>query len=186
MLDDAAALLDVESIKRLKARYCRHLDAKDWTSWRELFSDDFTIDLAGADGKGIVGVDGFVVYTRRTIGKATQPTVHHVHAPEITLTSATTASGVWALNDVVRLVPGVTLHGYGHYHETYEKVSGHWLIASSRLTRLREDIATPLLTFHGASRLRAAAARLARRTSDVETGPSRHSASNAASAEGSS
>jgi hypothetical protein len=173
MLDDAAALFDVESIKQLKARYCRHLDAKDWTSWRELFTDDFTSDLAGADGRGMVGVDEFVVYTRRTIGKATQPTVHHVHAPEITLTSTTTACGVWALNDVVRLLPGVTLYGYGHYYETYEKASGHWLISSSRLTRLREDIAIPLLTLHGASRLRSAAARLARRTSDVETGPPR-------------
>ena len=31
------------------------------------------------------------------------------------------------------------LHGYGHYHETYEKLDGRWLIASRRLTRIRVD-----------------------------------------------
>ncbi len=36
------------------------------------------------------------------------------------------------------------LEGYGHYHETYEKVEGDWLIASSTLTRLHMDfIAAP-------------------------------------------
>ena len=50
--------------------------------------------------------------------------MHQVHAPEITLTSDTTATGVWALEDVVRLAPGVNLNGRGHYHETYEKVDG--------------------------------------------------------------
>ena len=38
------------------------------------------------------------------------------------------------------MAPGVNLRGYGHYHETYEKVDGQWLITSSTLTRLREDI----------------------------------------------
>ena len=44
------------------------------------------------------------------------------------------------LEDVVRLAPGVNLRGYGHYHETYRKVDGRWLIESSTLTRLREDV----------------------------------------------
>ncbi|MDO3635708.1 nuclear transport factor 2 family protein [Mycolicibacterium arseniciresistens] len=164
-MDDAAALTDIEAIKLLKARYCRYLDAKDWVAWRSLLGDDFTSEIAGAGGRQTVGADEFVAYTRRTIGKPSQPTVHHVHAPEITLTSATTAHGVWALKDVVRLIPMVTLHGYGHYHETYEKCDNRWRITSSRLTRLREDVAIPLLPAALATRLRVAAAKLARRTS---------------------
>jgi hypothetical protein len=31
------------------------------------------------------------------------------------------------------------MRGYGHYHETYEKVDGHWRIKSSTLTRLHTD-----------------------------------------------
>ncbi len=165
-MDDVATLLEVEAIKQLKAQYCRYLDAKDWDTWRELFDDDFTSVIAGAGGRQTVGADDFVVYVRRTIGKSSQPTVHQVYAPEITLTSATTAAGVWALSDVVRLLPAVTLHGYGHYHETYEKTDGRWRIKTSTVTRLREDITAPLP--HGiATRLRVTAAKLARRTSPV-------------------
>ena len=35
---------------------------------------------------------------------------------------------------------GVRLHGYGHYHETYEKTDDEWRIASSTLTRLHMDL----------------------------------------------
>ncbi len=165
-MNEAAALFDIELIKQLKARYCRHLDAKDWTAWRELFADDFVSEIAGTGGRAIVGADEFVSYTRSTLGKRSQPTVHQVHAPEISLTSPTSARGVWALSDVVRLLPALTLRGYGHYHETYEKHDGRWRLKSSQLTRLREDVVTPLLTLHDARHLRAAAAKLARRWSN--------------------
>lgn len=164
-MDDVATLLDIEAIKQLKARYCQHLDSKNWIAWRDLFADHFTSEISGAGGRRTVGADEFVAYTRRTIGRPSQATVHQVHAPDITLTSATTARGVWALNDVVRLIPLVTVHGYGHYHETYEKDDGRWRITSSRLTRFREDVAGPVLPGALATRLRVAAAKLARRTS---------------------
>jgi hypothetical protein len=86
-----------------------------------------------------------------------------VHAPEIELTSATTATGVWALQDVVRLAPGLNLQGYGHYHETYEKIDGRWYIKTSKLTRLREDIFNPVFSFRVPERLRDAGAALARK-----------------------
>ena len=139
-------MLEIESIKQLKARYCRYLDTKDWSAWRGIFADDFVSDTAEAGGQIITGADEFVAYIRKTLGKPTQPTVHQVHAPEIELISATTARGVWALEDVVRLAPGVNLKGYGHYLETYEKVDGKWCIKTSKLTRLREDIFNPIFT----------------------------------------
>ena len=162
-MNDDTALMDIESIKQLKARYCRYLDTKDWDRWRDLFTDDFVGDTTAAGGAVIVGGDEFMAYTRHTIGRPSQATVHHVHAPEIELTSATTARGIWALNDIVRLVPALTLHGYGHYHETYEKRDGHWRITTSQLTRLREDIAVPLMPQRIARRVRAMAASFARR-----------------------
>src|ERR1700733_10446802 len=104
---DAATLLAIESIKQLKARYCRYLDTKDWAAWRTIFTDDFVSDTSASGGQGIVGAAEFVAYPRETLGKPSQPTVHQVHAPEIELLSETTARGVWALEDVVRLAPGV-------------------------------------------------------------------------------
>ena len=161
--DNVATLLAIESIKQLKARYCRYLDAKDWAGWRTIFTDDFVSDTTEAGGKLIIGADDFVAFTRNNIGRRWQPTAHQVHAPEIELTSATTARGVWALQDVVRFGPGVTLVGYGHYHETYESIAGKWLIKSSKLTRLREDFVTPLFSLYISDRVRRAAARLASR-----------------------
>ena len=161
--DNAATLLAIESIKQLKARYCRYLDAKDWATWRSIFTDDFVSDTAEAGGRLITGADDFVAFTRRNIGRPTQATAHQVHTPEIDLTSATTARGVWALQDVVRFGPGVTLVGYGHYHETYENIAGRWLIKSSKLTRLREDIVTPVFSLYISDRVRRVAARLASR-----------------------
>lgn len=162
-MDDAVALVEIEAIKRLKARYCRHLDSKDWSAWRGVFADDFVSDTAEAGGLVIAGADEFVAFIRKTLGKPSQPTVHQVHAPEIELTSPSTATGVWALNDVVRLGPGVNLQGYGHYHETYEKTAGQWRIKTSKLTRLREDVFNPLFSVRISPRVRAAAAPMARR-----------------------
>lgn len=160
-MDDAAALIEIEAIKQVKARYCRFLDTKDWPAWRSLFSDDFRSDTSAAGGKVIVGADEFVAFTRRSLrGNAT---VHQVHAPEIELTSPTTAQGVWALEDVVRLAPGLNLRGYGHYRETYEKVDGRWLITASTLTRLREDIFNVAFSLYLSERIKRTAARVARR-----------------------
>jgi hypothetical protein len=162
-MDDAAALSEIESIKQLKARYCRYLDTKDWDAWRQIFTDDFLSDTSEAGGKVVEGADAFVAYVRKTLGQPGRPTVHQVHAPEIELTSPTTAKGVWALNDVVRLAPGLNLNAYGHYHETYEKVDGQWRIKSSKLTRLRQDVFNPVFSLRISDRMQNAAARLARR-----------------------
>jgi hypothetical protein len=163
MVEQSESLAEIEELKQLKARYCRLLDTKDWTGWRALFADDFVSDTAAAGGLVITGADEFVAFVRKTLGRPSRPTAHQVHTPEITLTSATTATGIWALQDVVRFAPGTTMVGYGHYHETYEKIDGQWRIASSRLTRLREDIVTPLFSLYISDRLRNAAVRIGRR-----------------------
>ena len=147
-----ADLVEIEAIKQLKARYCRLLDTGDWAAWRTLFADDFLSDTSPAGGKVIRGADEFVAFTRKSLRG--QATVHQVHAPEIELTSATTARGVWALEDVVRFGPGVNLRGYGHYHETYEKIDGQWRFKSSTLTRLREDIFNGLVSVYISVRMR--------------------------------
>jgi hypothetical protein len=160
-MDDTTALLEIEAIKQLKARYCRHLDTKDWTAWRGIFADDFVSDTSEAGGKVIVGADAFVEFTRKSL--RSQPTVHQVHAPEIELTSPTTGNGVWALEDVIRFGPGVNLRGYGHYRETYQKVDGRWHIKSSKLTRLREDVFNGLVSVYVSNRIRKVLMSAARR-----------------------
>ena len=132
---------DLEAIRRLKARYFRTLDTKDWDGLRQLFSDDVVIDTTASGGDVVTGADPFISFLRDALDGTV--TVHQGHMPEIDLTSATTATGIWALHDIVIWPNGMRLDGYGHYHETYEKVDGAWRIASSTLTRLHMDLVGP-------------------------------------------
>ena len=131
----------MEAIRQLKARYFRTMDTKDWEEMRKVFTDDVVADTSAAGGSVITGADEFVGFLEETLSGAT--TVHQGHMPEIALTSPTTATGIWALNDVVIWPNGTRLDGYGHYHETYEKVGYDWRIKSLKLTRLHTDIHAP-------------------------------------------
>ena len=130
---------DVEEIKKLKARYFRCLDTKDWDGYRGVFTDDVFLDLPTPEGRGTQqGIDTFMNYVRAlTIVQS----VHHGHMPEIELTSPTTATGIWAMEDHVQFREGYESHGYGHYHETYEKADGRWRIKTMKLSYLRMDVA---------------------------------------------
>jgi hypothetical protein len=66
-------------------------------------------DTSAAGGSVIEGGDEFVAFVSRMLAKAV--TVHQVQQPEIDLASPTAASGTWAMLDVVRFRPGITLHG---------------------------------------------------------------------------
>ena len=132
---------DIEAIKQLKARYFRTLDTKDWDGYRQVFTDNVVIDTTEAGGERITGAEEFLAYLGQALAGAT--TVHQGHMPEITLTSDTTATGIWALHDIVIWPGGMRLDGFGHYYETYAKTDDGWRIASSKLTRLHADFVVP-------------------------------------------
>jgi uncharacterized protein (TIGR02246 family) len=158
-----SSLDDLRAIEQLKARYCRTLDTKDWEGFRQVFSDDFVSDTSSSGGKVIAGADEFVAFVRGALSNAV--TVHQVQQPEIELTSSTTATGIWAMLDIVRFKAGLTMHGFGHYHEEYHKdADGRWRITSSRLTRLREEIRLPFLTVFVSDRIRRGMQRAAARS----------------------
>jgi hypothetical protein len=128
---------DVEAIKQLKARYFRLMDTKDWDGMRQVFADDVYIDTTDSGGRVVEGADNFMAGLRAILQDVL--TVHHGHMPEIELTSATTATGIWSMEDMLRWPDGNELHGYGHYYEEYEKVDDRWRIKKMTLTRLRTD-----------------------------------------------
>jgi uncharacterized protein (TIGR02246 family) len=128
----------VAAIKRLKARYFRTMDTKDWGAMRAVFTDDVVMDTTASGGGIITGADEFMEFLEATLGEAV--TVHHGHMPEIELTGPTTATGIWALQDLIIWPDGTRLVGYGHYHESYRLIDDRWLIARSTLTRLHLDL----------------------------------------------
>lgn len=128
---------DVEAIRQLKARYFRTMDTKDWQAMRRVFTDDAVIDTSASWGAVIAGADQFMSFLQETLSGVI--TAHYGHMPEITVNSPSTASGIWALEDMLIWPDGSRMHGYGHYHETYEKIDGTWLIRTSTLSRLHME-----------------------------------------------
>lgn len=129
---------DIEAIRQLKARYFRTMDTKDWTAMRLVFADDVVIDTTESGGGVESGVDEFMAFLSQTLEGVI--TAHHGHMPEIEVTSPTTATGIWALQDTLWWPDGTVLRGYGHYHETYEKTGDRWLIKTQKLTRLHMEV----------------------------------------------
>ena len=124
---------DIEAIKRLRARYTRAVDTKDW----HLFGDSLAEDARLSTDHGVTeGRAAMIEFISGALATAT--TVHHVHQPEIELTGPDSATGIWAMDDYVDFETFV-LRGYGHYNEEYVRTPDGWKIQSSMLTRLRVD-----------------------------------------------
>ena len=146
-------LLAIEEIKRLFARRLRAMDTKDWALYDTCHAPDATLDSFATlpeehrpPGAIARGKDQILTMIQKVVdGKVKLTTVHNAHMAEIEITSPTTATGIWAMEDLLWWQNGEAqehLRGFGHYHETYEKIDGVWLIKSRVLTRLRVD-ATP-------------------------------------------
>jgi uncharacterized protein (TIGR02246 family) len=132
---------NIEDIKRLKARYFRTMDQKDWDAWAQVFATDAVMEIPEVD-KVLTGRDAIVGFVSKVLAEAT--TVHQGHMPEIELTGADAATGIWAMFDYVEVPASESaerfgFHGYGHYYEEYVREDGAWRIARTRLTRLRVD-----------------------------------------------
>lgn len=142
---DVEKLLAIEEIKQLKAKYFWGLDHKDWEFWRrEVWASDARLIVPEA-GRDEVGIDAVIAYV--SASTADQVSVHHGHMPIIDITSDTTATAIWAMEDRLYrtkehpLEDGSTfLHGFGHYHETYVRTDAGWRIATTKLTRLRVEM----------------------------------------------
>jgi hypothetical protein len=137
--DDSGA--EVEAIKQLKASYFANIDAKNWDGLRELLAPDVVEDTTCSAGPILIGRDPFIAFLKLTLGAAN--THHQGYDPHIKLTSATTAEGLWTLEDVLIFAGTLGVHGYGHYNDRYQKVDGKWVVKYSKLTRTRIDLINP-------------------------------------------
>jgi len=132
---------EVDAIKQLKASYFQNIDAKNWDGLRDLLAPDVVEDTTCSAGPIFYGRDPFIAFLKLTLGAAN--THHQGYDPHIHLTSATTAEGLWTLEDVLIFGGTVGVHGYGHYNDRYSKVNGQWIVKYSKLTRTRLDLINP-------------------------------------------
>ncbi len=142
-MDALETLVALEEIKKLRAKYWRSLDTKQWEEWGSVFTEDCWllfdggVSTGGGDPQTNPKVEtrkGMVETVSAMLHQAV--TVHQGHFPEIDFISDTEAKGIWPMEDIVEH-ENVWIHGHGHYHDTYRKVDGKWLISSVHLTRLR-------------------------------------------------
>ena len=132
-MTDVERMLALEDIFRLKGRRDRALDTKDWDTYLALHVPDHVSENEGEEPRrgAKANVDGVA---RILEGIST---VHHCHTPEITFESPTTARGVWGMEDILvdTQTKRLLLHGFGFYHERYEKRDGEWLFCWRQLRR---------------------------------------------------
>jgi len=151
-MDRLEELSAIEDIKRLKAKYFRTLDTKDWSGFASVFAPDAQMDMraelrhqagrnAGTLLQGrdpvLVGPDVITAFVSAAL-PAELTSVHQGYMPEIILTGPDSASGIWAMTDYLEQA-GTGIHGYGHYHETYRRYGDTWLIQTLELRRIRVD-----------------------------------------------
>jgi hypothetical protein len=133
---DPSALVEIEAIKQLKARYFRLIDTQAWDAFEQLFTADASLRWGPGPDEILHGRERIRAGVSASLEGAV--TVHHGHMPEIELTGEDTARGIWSMFDRVDH-PRYLLLGFGHYHEDYRKREGVWRIERLELTRLHEE-----------------------------------------------
>jgi hypothetical protein len=131
----------IEEIRQKKAAYCRFLDTKKFNEWGKLFIPEAKVTMFDVEGNLLYGFDSFEELKGPTVElfSVTQ-TIHQVHNMEVEFISETEASVIWSMEDMhinspESNQPFKTLHGYGHYYETWKLVGNEWLIARVELRR---------------------------------------------------
>ncbi|UMG94527.1 nuclear transport factor 2 family protein [Nocardioides sp. TF02-7] len=125
---------DVDAICRLKYRYLRLLDTKQWDEFGRCFAPGATADYAGLAFDDPVAL---VDYMRANVGEGVI-TMHTVHHPEIDV-DGDTATGRWYLHDKV-LVDAFrfALEGAAIYADRYVRTADGWRIAHTGYERTFE------------------------------------------------
>ena len=135
---------ELEAIRQLKARYFRLMDTQQFDDWHTCFTDDINAVYEGAprltkDASTEIAIDGCAALVAGVRGLMTgAKSIHEGYMPEIELTSATTATGIWLMHEQVHL-PTCIFKGWGHYHEEYVKQSDGWKISKIHLTRMHTE-----------------------------------------------
>lgn len=134
---DMSTADDVAAIARLKYRYLRCLDTKQWDDFATCFAADATADY---NGLAFDDPATLVAYMRANMGEGVL-TMHQAHHPEIDLDPAdpNRASGTWYLHDkVVVDAFRFALEGGALYSDRYVRVAEGWRIQHTGYRRTFE------------------------------------------------
>ena len=131
----------IKNIREAKSRYCRFVDTKQWKDFAKLFARKPKIRFLNVDGTVLAefeSTDDFVAVT--TAYLTDTKTIHQVHNDEIEIVSETEVKAIWSMEDYIVFNDReddrpASMHGYGHYHETWRLEENAWRLASIELRR---------------------------------------------------
>ena len=125
---------DVDEICRLKYRYLRTLDSKQWEDFEACFVPEATGDY---DGLVFDDRSALVDYMRTNMVEGMY-TLHQAHHPEVEV-DGDTATGRWYLQDRV-IVPAYDfmLEGAAFYADRYVRTAEGWRVAHTGYRRTFE------------------------------------------------
>lgn len=137
---DIQNLKDIEAIKTLKHKYIRTMTLGLWDELDPLVTDDVTTSYS--DGKytfnGKKEVMDFLISSHSEDSGMVSTWL--VGAPEIQLTSATTATGIWAFQHyTIMKTAEANLEMFAYYTDDYIKVDGLWKICKTGYQRIVEQ-----------------------------------------------
>jgi len=135
-------LEEFEAIKQLKYKYFRCLDSKKWDEMAECFTADARCWYDS--GKySFDGVEAIMKFLRDSLNDPDIISMHHGHHPELRLTDATNATGIWYLEDRLYFTKqNMMLWGAAFYEDEYRKVGGQWKLCATGYHRTFEEIQT--------------------------------------------
>jgi hypothetical protein len=129
---------DLEAIRRLKHSYFRLLDTKRFDELGQLLTADATSAYQSGE-LSQQGRDAIVAFLKQSLADPGMVSMHTGHHPEIDLTSDTSATGTWYLEDRV-IIPAadIEIQGTALYRDEYVKVDGEWKIRHTGYERIFE------------------------------------------------
>ena len=137
-MDDDLALMNI--IRYRKAKYCRFVDTKQWDDLAALLVPRPTLRFFDAERVLLYEFDStekWIELMKAYLAGA--HTIHQVHNSEIEVVSNVEVQAIWSMEDYLILAEGhdrpASVHGYGHYHETWRLMENAWRITRIDLYR---------------------------------------------------
>lgn len=128
---------DIHAITRLKYRYLRTLDTKQWDDFASCFAEDATADYNGLE---FAEPTSLVAYMKKNMGEGVY-TMHQAHHPEIDIDpeNPDRATATWYLHDKV-IVDAFrfSLEGGAIYSDVYVRGTDGWRIQHTGYRRTFE------------------------------------------------
>lgn len=137
-----------EEIRQIEAKYFYYTDTKQWDKMPAIFLPDAETDFREAvepHNPAMLGHNLKIFIANNKYALDGVKTAHFGFNPQIEFLNDNEATAIWGMEDWLwipegsAVLPKGTMHGWGHYFDTYRCLDGRWFISKTKLTRIKID-----------------------------------------------